>query len=258
MGLDANMTKDKQSPLYYPDYLGLDELLSSQHLRSSNPFTDEMLFIIVHQTYELWFKQILYELDLVLKIFSQDTVDDNAGETSLVVRKLQRIVTILEVLNQQMGILETMTPMDFLEFRNFLFPASGFQSLQFRLIEIKLGLRQEQRHKAAYYKSTRDGALSAEDAATITAAEAQPTLKQLIVKWAERTPFIAKELWSDYERQFPHGGRGHGFWGDYHHIYADSLAPAEKNRLKDLQRVFYDEGLGDFSQQAIRAVLFII
>lgn len=249
--------KDK-SPLYYADYLGLDALLSSQKPRSDNPFSDETLFIVVHQTYELWFKQVLHELDLVITIFSQEEVNDNSGETGLAVQKLKRIIRILEVLNQQMSILETMTPMDFLEFRNLLFPASGFQSLQFRLIEIKLGLRQGQRFKANYYKNARAGALNAEDAAAINAAETQPTLKQLVIQWAERTPFLADTLWSNYQRLYSTEKPGHGFWDDYQHIYAESLSPAEKTRLKDLQRVMYKDGLGDFSQRAIRAVLFIM
>ena len=109
--------------LYYSEYLELDKILSSQHPKSG-PETDEMLFIVIHQTYELWFRQIIHELDIVRGIFSTDNVNDNAGEISIAVHKLKRVVKILEVLNQQVNILETMTPMDFLEFRNLLLPSS--------------------------------------------------------------------------------------------------------------------------------------
>ena len=124
--------------LYYTDYLELDKILNSQHPKSDNK-TDELLFIVIHQAYELWFKQIIHELDSIRGIFDTDHIQDNAGEMSIAVYKLKRVVKILEVLNSQVGILDTMTPMDFLEFRNLLLPSSGFQSLQFRIIEAKLG-----------------------------------------------------------------------------------------------------------------------
>ncbi|HRJ74706.1 MAG TPA: tryptophan 2,3-dioxygenase family protein, partial [Anaerolineales bacterium] len=112
-----------KSDLYYSDYLELEKILNSQHPKSGFA-TDEMLFIVIHQAYELWFKQIIHEVDQVQEIFSKDNVNDNAGEMSIAVHKLKRVVKILEVLNQQVGILETMTPMDFLEFRNLLQPSS--------------------------------------------------------------------------------------------------------------------------------------
>ena len=111
--------------LYYTDYLELDKILGSQHPKSNND-TDEMLFIIIHQAYELWFKMVIHELDHVRRIFDTDNVRDNAGDMSIAVDKLRRIVRIFEVVNRQVDILETMTPMDFLEFRNLLLPSSGF------------------------------------------------------------------------------------------------------------------------------------
>jgi tryptophan 2,3-dioxygenase len=128
--------------LYYSDYIELDTILNSQHPRSFAKMedgNDEMLFIIIHQAYELWFKQIIFELDLVRGIFEQDRINENSADMSNVVHKLKRIVKILELLNQQVGVLETMTALDFLEFRNYLLPASGFQSKQFRLIEANWG-----------------------------------------------------------------------------------------------------------------------
>src|SRR5258708_15955666 len=126
---------------YYADYLKLPALLAAQQpesVRHGKPAHDEMLFIIVHQTYELWFKQILHELDRIQVDFGGDVVEDEY--LGRIVHGLERINEILKLLIQQLEVLETMTPLDFLDFRDFLFPASGFQSAQFRLIEIRLGL----------------------------------------------------------------------------------------------------------------------
>ena len=133
--------------LYYSDYIELDKILDSQHPRSfssTEEGNDEMLFIIVHQVYELWFKQILFELDLVRHIFTQGHINDNSDDLSRVVQKIKRVGKILELINQQVTVLETMTSLDFLEFRNRLLPASGFQSKQFRLIEARLALADEE------------------------------------------------------------------------------------------------------------------
>src|SRR5215207_8056666 len=98
--------------LYYSDYIELDKILDSQHPKSFSSLedgNDEMLFIIIHQAYELWFKQILFELDLVRHIFIQDRINDNSDDLSKVVQKLKRIAKILELINQQVSVLETMT-----------------------------------------------------------------------------------------------------------------------------------------------------
>src|SRR3954463_481976 len=110
-----------------------------------------MLFIIIHQTYELWFKQMLYEVDSAIEIMKQPTINDNTPQLQTVVHRLDRVATILKVLVHQIDILETMTPMDFLEFRDMLRPASGFQSWQFKMLEAKLGLKFEDRHGKEYY-----------------------------------------------------------------------------------------------------------
>src|SRR5258708_5847345 len=130
-----------RTPLYYGDYLQVDQLLSLQVPESAKhgaPVHDEMLFIIVHQAYELWFKQVLHEVDRIERDFSTNPVDDEG--MSRIVHSLARIHEILKLLVAQLDVLETMTPADFLDFRDYLFPASGFQSLQFRLIETRLGL----------------------------------------------------------------------------------------------------------------------
>src|SRR5215207_7830644 len=189
--------------LYYADYIELDTILNSQHPKSFESLeegNDEMLFIIIHQVYELWFKQILFELDLVRHIFIRDRINDNSDDLSRVVQKLKRIGKILELINQQVSVLETMTALDFLEFRNVLLPASGFQSKQFRLIEAKLSLKMEQRYKMEYYKHTRRGSLSETDLQEVNLAESERTLKELIIEWLERMPFFDEEYWKDYKR----------------------------------------------------------
>jgi tryptophan 2,3-dioxygenase len=118
----------------YANYLKLDELLSLQQPRSSGPEHDEMLFIVIHQVYELWFKELLHELDRVMALLERDE-SDRAQHT------LKRILTILKVMVAQLDILETMTPLEFLSFRERLEAASGFQSDQFRQIEFVLGLK---------------------------------------------------------------------------------------------------------------------
>ncbi|NGP89305.1 tryptophan 2,3-dioxygenase [Fodinibius halophilus] len=120
--------------LTYSNYLKIDELLELQELQSEPEEHDEMLFIIIHQTYELWFKQILHEMD---KLRS----DLKAGTTWGATKTMKRILTILKTMVAQIDILETMTPLEFESFRGFLDEASGFQSVQFREVEILCGHR---------------------------------------------------------------------------------------------------------------------
>jgi tryptophan 2,3-dioxygenase len=113
---------------------------------------DEMLFIIIHQSFELWFKQVLHEISAVIEIFGKDFVSDI--EATRCLHHLTRVVAILRLLVSQFDVLETLTPLDFMTFRDFLYPASGFQSVQFRLLENKLGMdpaRRVQYQNAAYH-----------------------------------------------------------------------------------------------------------
>jgi tryptophan 2,3-dioxygenase len=120
--------------LTYGEYLELPELLSLQRLRSDPPVHDELLFIVVHQAYELWFKQLLFELESVRdRLFADD------GERAR--HYLTRIRAIERVLIEHLEVLETMSPQDFLDFRDHLAPASGFQSAQFRELEFLSGLK---------------------------------------------------------------------------------------------------------------------
>ena len=121
----------------YGSYLKVDELLQLQQLESEPPEHDEMLFIIIHQTYELWFKQILHEADKLRKNLI-------AGESWAAAKTLRRILTIMKTLVAQVDILETMTPTEFISFRKFLDNSSGFQSWQFRELEILCGYRAPQ------------------------------------------------------------------------------------------------------------------
>ncbi|GAC1658163.1 MAG: tryptophan 2,3-dioxygenase [Vulcanimicrobiaceae bacterium] len=121
--------------LSYGSYLKVPQLLELQSPLSVPPHHDEMLFIIIHQVYELWFKQIMHELEAVMHHLS------GTGDLLRVAKHFRRIHTIQRLLEQQVDILETMTPQEFNEFREHLNPASGFQSLQFREIEFLGGLK---------------------------------------------------------------------------------------------------------------------
>jgi tryptophan 2,3-dioxygenase len=121
----------------YASYLKVDELLSLQQPRSEGPEHDEMLFIVIHQVYELWFKELLHEFDRVRRLLEDDQ-SHRAQHT------LKRILTILKVMVAQLDILETMTPLEFVSFRQRLEAASGFQSDQFRQVEFLLGVKSEQ------------------------------------------------------------------------------------------------------------------
>jgi len=242
--------------LYYSDYIELDTILNSQHPRSFENMedgNDEMLFIIIHQVYELWFKQVIFELDLVRNTFVRGHINDNSPDMSNAVHKLKRIVKILELINQQVSVLETMTALDFLEFRNYLLPASGFQSRQFRLIEAKLGLKMEDRFKKEYYKHTRKGSLSENDSQAVSLVEGENTLKGLVIQWLERMPFFDEKFWVDYKG----ASNEHTFWEDYRRAYENSLSRGETGRLAEFDKVFFKEGRGQFPPQAMQAALFI-
>ncbi|MEU0514995.1 MULTISPECIES: tryptophan 2,3-dioxygenase [unclassified Amycolatopsis] len=126
------MTSGEHASLTYTSYLALDDLLAAQHPRSEEH--DELLFIVIHQVYELWFKQMLHELaHLQARL--------EAGDTAHAIRTLRRVLTILKVVVAQIDVLETMTPSQFTSFRTRLDAASGFQSAQFRELEAVLGRR---------------------------------------------------------------------------------------------------------------------
>ncbi len=129
------MSNDK--PLTYISYLRLDELLALQSPRSDGPEHDETLFIIIHQVYELWFKQVLHEVGYLREAMA-------ANDSARVLATLKRVLTIFKTLVSQVDILETMTPVSFNSFRERLAESSGFQSAQFRCLEFALGYRRPQ------------------------------------------------------------------------------------------------------------------
>jgi tryptophan 2,3-dioxygenase len=128
------MSENFDSALTYTSYLAVDELLKLQRPLSTGPEHDEMLFIIIHQTYELWFKQLIHE-------FTEAQRAMESGDSHYSLAILGRIRTILKVCVTQIDILETMTPLQFNAFRSYLSSSSGFQSAQFRMVEALLGRR---------------------------------------------------------------------------------------------------------------------
>jgi tryptophan 2,3-dioxygenase len=233
--------------VHYHDYLQLDKILNSQFPESDKKELsahDEMLFIVIHQAYELWFKQIHHEVNSVAAIMGQPSLNDNSPELQTVVHRLSRCVIILRVLVHQIDIMETMTPMDFLDFRDMLRPASGFQSWQFKELEAKLGLKFEHRHGKEYYTSQ----LRNEHVDVIKKAESTRSLLQLINSWLERMPFLEK-------------GADTSFWKNYKEIYRGSLADKEQSNMEAFEQIFEEGTNGterSLSPAASRAALFIM
>ncbi len=233
--------------IHYHDYLRLDNILNAQFPESDKhqlPAHDEMLFIVIHQAYELWFKQLHYETNSITEIMGKPALNDNSPELQTVVHRLSRCGTILRVLVHQIDIMETMSPMDFLDFRDMLRPASGFQSWQFKELEAKLGLKFDQRHGKEYYTSQ----LRTEHVAVIKKAEEDKSLLQLVNTWLERMPFLKE-------------GADNSFWENYKKVYTGSLAEVEKNNIAAFEEMFANETKNQsrsLSPAACRAALFIM
>lgn len=244
--------------MYYSSYLQLNKVLDAQHPVSFEPGNlpahDEMLFIVIHQAYELWFKQILFELDYVMQVFGKEKINDNSEELNLVRHRLNRIIQILELLNQQVGILDTMTPLDFLEFRNLLTPSSGFQSKQFRLIEATLGLQMEKRHQHDYYKRTNEGGFTQADFDHLNATEAAPNLLQLINNWLERMPFFEQAFWKNYQPVTREQTVPHPFWNDYRFVYSKGLTEREQPKIHDFDYVFFERNTAGYTAEQLNAL----
>tara|TARA_B100000902_G_scaffold400002_1_gene474443 strand:- start:8221 stop:9309 length:1089 start_codon:yes stop_codon:yes gene_type:complete len=179
----------KKSSVHYINYLDLDRILDAQRPVSKEKGEEaheEMLFIIIHQTYELWFKQILHEVKSIMNLFKEDKVDESS--MGVIVGRMDRINKIMTTLVGQLNILETMTSLDFLDFRHYLSPASGFQSHQFRKLEVTLGLKIKKRHQfgGCPYHSQFEGEKKEE----ILDLEENQSLFTLVEKWLERIPFL--------------------------------------------------------------------
>lgn len=189
-----------KDPVYYGDYLQLPKILNAQNPESvkyGKEAHDETLFIIIHQAYELWFKQILHELDSIRTIMEKPFIPST--DLAVINRRLERVTKIQDILIDQINVMETMTSLDFMEFRDHLVPASGFQSLQFRLVEATLGIKAH--HRMDVEKQFFNSRLKAEDRKTLEVTEGKISILELIETWLSRMPF------SKFE--------GFDFWGDY-------------------------------------------
>ena len=224
-----------REPVFYGEYLMLNKLLDTQYPKSAAEGAechDETLFIIVHQVYELWFKQIIHEFSSVVKIFSQDKIEEREMHT--VISRLERVIKIQSILLEQLSVMETMTPMDFLEFRDLLVPASGFQSVQFREVEVRMGLATKKRTGV-----DRDyflGRLAPADKEKILQIEKEPSLFDLVEKWLERVPFTNKENFN--------------FWREFEVVVSDMLDQEEK--IIGMNKATLAEGLLEIQKENLK------
>lgn len=164
--------------LTYGSYLKIDELLSLQQPESDPPEHDEMLFIIIHQVFELWFKQVLHELDQMVEHLNDD-------REALSGHQLSRVLTIFKTLIGQVDILETMTPLEFDSFREFLANSSGFQSAQFRELEFLLGLK-DPTHIERMAGNPRE-------VANLTRRFEEPSLWDAFIRYVARRGYLVPE-----------------------------------------------------------------
>lgn len=240
---------------HYSDYLALEKILDAQ--RPLTSAHDEHLFIVIHQAYELWFKQIYFELDSVRREFATPSMSNDAWVR--INSRLYRVTKIVDLLVQQVGVLETMTPMDFLEFRDALYPASGFQSVQFRMVENLLGLKRDDRERFEGRPYT--SVLKDEERIKLEKQEEQQSLSDVVDAWLQRAPFLSAKSFQ--------------FWQVYQNAVDESLTQDAKarphsqtglNELKDAFAVLFDAAAFDeaaktqawrFSQRALQAALFI-
>ncbi|MBX9685180.1 MAG: tryptophan 2,3-dioxygenase [Candidatus Obscuribacterales bacterium] len=253
---------------YYNDYLEVSKLINLGHLATEEH--DEQLFMTIHQAYEIWFKQILFELKSVVFLFVDEKtakprrIDDNSGEMVKIVSRLSRIVEIWKVLVAQIDILETMTPMDFLEFRKSLTPASGFQSRQFRLIEALMGLTPDHRYKSTesvdkgaghdYYKKVgaEAGGFDQSDRAEIDLMESGCSLRKGVIAWLDRF----SQSFGFTEKRY------NDMWQDYLNEYLASLPEHDQDHLsREFSSNFLEDapnaGENSFGKASRRAALII-
>uniref|UniRef100_A0A673JZZ0 Tryptophan 2,3-dioxygenase n=1 Tax=Sinocyclocheilus rhinocerous TaxID=307959 RepID=A0A673JZZ0_9TELE len=217
------INKATKGGIVYGEYLQLDKVLNAQVLQSQqrgDKIHDEHLFIVTHQAYELWFKQILWELDSVRDLFIKKHVRDERNMLK-VVSRIHRITMIFKLLVEQFAVLETMTALDFFDFREYLSPASGFQSLQFRLLEAKIGVADHLRvpYNRRHYRDNFHG----QESETLLSSEQEPTLLQLVEKWLERTPGLEND--------------GFNFWGKLQANIEEGLKMENLTRCFDLQKM---------------------
>lgn len=253
----------------YDEYLCLDNILDAQKPLSDAagaPAHDEMLFIQFHQIYELWFKQILFELDDIQKRFSADIMNDK--DMQPILHYLSRIVEIFKHLESMIDILETMPPQSFVDFREHFGTASGFQSLQFRLIETRLGLLRENRLSVFHGEFDKD--LQDASKQAIKKAETSDSLYVQLDTWLSRTPFVelgAYNFWDEY-RGAVHAMLDDKIKGAKSHLSGETLdkelAALERGRDKfdsifdeNKHKKAQEDGAWRMSWKALQAALFI-
>lgn len=196
--------------LTYGGYLKVRDLISLQNQLADPPQHDEMLFIIIHQVYELWFKELLHELDTIIERL-------NADQPLAAHRLVRRCIEIERVLVDQIAVLETMMPMDFLAFRDHLMPASGFQSFQFREIEYVSGLKD-----VRFLKNYDPGS---EEHARLEARLLQPSVADAFYAMLRRQGFNLPEV-----------SAAAGDAGAEH----DAQEAAGQERIRELKRIYQD------------------
>ncbi len=218
----------------YGSYLAIDELLSLQRPRSDGPEHDEMLFIVIHQVYELWFKEILHEIDQVIRWLDAD-------EGHRAQHTLKRILTILKVLVAQLDILETMTPLEFQSFRARLEAASGFQSDQFRQLEFVLG------HKSA--KAIAQFPTGSRAHESLTRRYEASTLWDAAIRYLARAGYaVPPDVLTRDVRTPP--GESEALQDTLIHVYRTDAKNAEMcERLVDL-----DEGIQEWRYRHVKMV----
>ncbi len=234
-----------EKALTYISYLKIDELLELQQPESDGPEHDEMLFIVIHQTYELWFKQLLHEAGALQAALE-------AGETHRSLALLGRMRTIMKTCVAQIDILETMTPLQFNSFRGFLQSASGFQSAQFREFEAVLGRRDaagadaEKTSGMGMAEHLIDGSSAR---LRVEAAMARPALWDSALSYlASRNHAVPKDLLNrDVSVGYHSDERVQEMLLDVHRNDADAAAVCE--RLVDL-----DEGLQEWRYRHVKMV----
>ncbi|XP_030378114.1 tryptophan 2,3-dioxygenase [Scaptodrosophila lebanonensis] len=232
---DSALPLSNEEGKIYGEYLMLDKILTAQCMLSKEdkrPVHDEHLFIITHQAYELWFKQIIFEMDSIRAMLDAEVIDET--KTLEIVKRLNRIVLILKLLVDQVPILETMTPLDFMDFRKYLAPASGFQSMQFRLIENKLGVLTEQRVKYNQKYSDVFGN-DVEALNAIRNSEDEPSLLELVQRWLERTPGLEEN--------------GFNFWEKFQHSVDQFLASQVQSAMLEPVKRARDYRLMDIEKR---------
>ncbi|VVC39797.1 Tryptophan 2,3-dioxygenase [Cinara cedri] len=238
----------------YADYLQLDRLLNAQTMLSSQNgrvSEDEHLFIITHQAYELWFKQILFEMDIVSKLLATNLWTNEMAMFNIL-KRLGRISSIIKLLIEHFEVLETMSHYDFAKFRDYLKPASGFQSLQFRMIENKFGLTKENRVNCCKsYTECFNGKKSDEFERTST----EPSLFTLVCRWLESMPILQDNIvWDQYRKATDH-------WLE-ESIKTDE-SYSDKRKLMDTvfkceqHKCLMDQGNRKFSHRALKGAIIV-